>query len=125
MRTIKSNPNKKANIYLWCSQYDELLECLSSLKEYDTDLVTKIKLVDSHLVKLNKEENITIQNEIKSITDYVVEIKEFKFYTWDEKLQMLKDFIDTYIKRPNDKSINKFEKSLAYWLDSQNDNFKK
>lgn len=74
---------------------------------------------------MNKEENITIQNEIKSITDYVVEIKEFKFYTWDEKLQMLKDFIDTYIKRPNDKSINKFEKLLAYWLDSQNDNFKK
>ena len=124
MRTIKSNPNKKANIYLWCSQYDELLECLSSLKEYDSDLVTKIKLVDSHLVKLNKEENITIQNEIKSITDYVVGIKEFKFYTWDEKLQMLKDFIDANGFRPRVHVKDKYELGIGYWLNHQIQNYK-
>lgn len=124
MRIIKSNPNKKANIYLWCSQYDELLNCLSSLKEYDMDLASKIKLTDSHLIKLNKNENITIQNEIKSITDYVLGIKEFKFYTWDEKLQMLKDFIDVNGFRPRVHAKDKYELGISYWLSRQIQNYK-
>ena len=40
-------------------QYNELLNCLSSLKEYDVNLTTKIKLLDSHLVKLNNDSNKT------------------------------------------------------------------
>lgn len=124
MRTIKSKPNKKANIYLWCSQYNELLDCLSSLKEYDTELTTKIKLVDSHLVKLNTEENDLVKNETKKITDYVVGIKEFRFYTWNEKLQMLKDFIDVNGYRPTNHSKNIYEYSIGCWLNHQIQNYK-
>lgn len=124
MRTIKSKPNKKANIYLWCSQYNELLDCLSSLKEYDTELTTKIKLVDSHLVKLNTEENDLVKNETKKITDYVVGIKEFRFYTWNEKLQMLKDFIDVNGYRPRVHTTDKYELGIGQWLSRQIQNYK-
>jgi superfamily II DNA or RNA helicase len=124
MRTIKSNPNKKANIYLWCNQYNELLNCLSSLKEYDVNLTTKIKLLDSHLIKLNNDENILVQKEAKTITDYVIGIKEFKFYTWNEKLQMLKDFIDTNGFRPRTCANDKYELGIGHWISGQIQNYK-
>jgi hypothetical protein len=109
---------------MWCNQYNELLGSLSSLKEYDIDLTTKIKLMDSHLVKLNNDENIIVKNEIKTIKDYVIGIKEFKFYTWNEKLQMVKDFIDVNKFRPRVHTKDKYELSISYWLQRQIFNYK-
>ena len=124
MRIDKLNPNKKANIYLWCDIYSEILECLSSLKEYDSELVTKIKLTDLHLEKINIDENNSIKDELKLISDYVVGIKEFKFYTWNEKLEMLKKFINDYSKRPNIHTKDKYEYSIGQWLSRQIQNYK-
>jgi hypothetical protein len=101
-----------------------LLDCLSSLKEYDANLTTKIKLIDSHLVKLYPDENVLVQKEIKLINDYVVGIKQFKFYTWNEKLQMLKDFIDVNNFRPRSYAKDKYELCISQWLSKQIQNYK-
>jgi len=35
IRTDENNPYKIANVYIWCEAYEEILETLSSIKEYD------------------------------------------------------------------------------------------
>jgi superfamily II DNA or RNA helicase len=48
-RINKNNPYKIANIYIWCDEYEEILETLSSIKEYDSMFKDKIKITGKDL----------------------------------------------------------------------------
>ena len=63
-RINKNNPYKIANIYIWCDEYEEILETLSSIKEYDIMFKDKIKInaVDFYHSKKDKELEL-IQND--------------------------------------------------------------
>ncbi len=77
------NKFKKANVFLWCNEYNEILETLSGIKEYDEEFIDKIKInqVGYYTNKLN--DDIEITKDVKLIKDYCVGIKEFKCLTWE------------------------------------------
>jgi superfamily II DNA or RNA helicase len=115
----KTNQFKKANIYIWCDEYDEILETLSSLKEYDIDLITKIKINNSSIERATNDVDKINKDKIK-INNYVIGIKEFKCYTFVEKLDLLKAFIDKNKRRPQPDD----NKTLNYFLRYQLTKFK-
>jgi superfamily II DNA or RNA helicase len=118
----KTNQFKKANIYIWCDEYDEILETLSSLKEYDEDLITKIKVNDSSIERATNIEKIN-KDKIK-INNFVIGIKEFKCLGFVERLDLLKAYMDKEGQRPHyikDKSLYKWLwHQLKYFKNKEN-----
>jgi len=93
IRTDENNPYKIANVYIWCEAYEEILETLSSIKEYDIMFNSKIKIntVDFYNIK---EDNIIklVENDKILLSNYIIGIKEFKQYSWEEKLKLVKSY---------------------------------
>jgi len=124
-RLNPSNKFKKANIFLWCNQYDEILETLSGIKEYDEEFVDKIKInqVGFFTDKLNVDEEII--KDVKLVKDYSIGIKEYKCLSWEDKLNQVKDYIDLNGKRPTSCDKDEKIKNLGNWLSDQKKNYKK
>ena len=124
-RIDKQNPFKIANIYIWCDQYEEILETLSSIKEYDETFKDKIKInVNNFYNNQTEKELKLIKNDIETIEKYKIGIKEFKILTWDEKLELIEDYIKENNKLPSKENKNKEIKSLGEWIQSQKKNYK-
>ena len=121
IRINKRNKFKKGNIYIWCDQYDQILNTLSGLKEYDIFFKDKIKINEIAHYRKSINELIIMDNQL--ITNYLVGIKEFKQLTWNDKLTELKTFIDLNKRRPSDKE-KETEKVLGGWLGTQLSNRK-
>ena len=119
-RTDKNNPYKVANIYIWCEEYEEILETLSSIKEYDIMFKDKIKVnaVDFYHSKEEKELEL-VENDKVLLSNYTLGIKEFKVMSWEEKLEMVEEYIKENRKLPSQGDKNKFIKSLASWISTQ------
>ena len=116
-RTDKNNPYKIANIYIWCEAYEEILETLSSIKEYDIMFHDKIKVnaVDFYHSKEDKEIEL-VENDKVLLSNCIVGVKEFMMYSWEEKLEMVEDYIKENGKLPHSKHCDKYTKSLGYFL---------
>jgi superfamily II DNA or RNA helicase len=119
-RTDKNNPYKVANIYIWCEEYEEILETLSGIKEYDIMFKDKIKInaVDFYHSKEDKDIEI-VENDKVLLSNYTLVIKEFRQYTWQEKLKMVEDYIIIYNKLPSNHSKDAKVLSIARWLVNQ------
>ena len=111
------------NIYIWCNQYDEILNTLSGLKEYDSMFRNKIKMSENNFYG-TREKNDLLINDIKSIKNYLIGVKEFKDISWKEKLDILVEFFKVNKRRPIYSSNNGKEKTLAIWLSRQIKNSK-
>ena len=126
IRTDENNPYKIANVYIWCEAYEEILETLSSIKEYDIMFNSKIKIntVDFYNIK---EDNIIklVENDKILLSNYIIGIKEFKQYSWEEKLKLVKSYIETNNKLPSSHDKNKDIKQLASWISNQKKNYSK
>jgi len=124
IRTDENNPYKIANVYIWCEAYEEILETLSSIKEYDIMFNSKIKInaVDFYNIK---EDNIIklVENDEILVSNYIIGIKEFKQYSWEEKLKLVKSYIETNDKLPSQQDKNKEIKQLGWWISTQKKNY--
>jgi len=124
-RIDNKNPYKIANIYIWCNEYDEILETLSTIKEFDIFFKDKIKInsIDFYNNKSIKDINL-IENDKEIVNNYIIGIKEFKQYSWEEKLNMVENYIKENGKLPSvyDK-IHKY-KQLGVWIHDQKHHYK-
>jgi superfamily II DNA or RNA helicase len=123
IRNDKTNKFKVGNIFIWCNEYDEILNTLSGIKEYDIFFNDKIKLNENNFY--GKSNNDIILNDKKLINNYILGIKEFKQKTWDEKLDEVKKYIDINKKRPSSESKNKEIKRLGKWISHNITNYNK
>jgi len=123
-RTDKKNPYKIANVYIWCEAYDEILETLSSIKEYDIMFKDKIKVnaVDFYHSKEDKEIEL-VENDKVLLSNCIVGVKEFKMYSWEDKLKMVEEYIIENGKLPLSTDTN--VKSLRYWISHQKQYYEK
>jgi superfamily II DNA or RNA helicase len=114
-RSDKNNPYKIANVYIWCEAYEEILETLSSIKEYDIMFKDKIKVnaVEFYHSKEDKEIEL-VENDKVLLSNCIVGVKEFRVYSWEEKLEMVEEYIETNDKLPP-YDITK----LGRWISSQ------
>lgn len=124
VRINKSNPFKIAKVFIWTDQYSKILPTLSSIKEYDQNFNTKISVLGSNWFSNDKESD-QVELDIKLVKNYVVGIKEFIMYTWHQKFEMVKDWIDLNQKRPTGISENLDERKYSAWISSQIQNYKK
>jgi superfamily II DNA or RNA helicase len=125
-RTDKNNPYKVANIYIWCEEYEEILETLSSIKEYDIMFKDKIKVnaVDFYHSKEDKEIEL-VENDKVLLSNCIVGVKEFRVMSWEEKLEMVEEYINENGKLPLSTDKNVMVKQLRNWISHQNKNYKK
>lgn len=122
MRINKSNPFKIGNIFIWCDEYDKILETLSGIKEYDIMFKDKIKVNSiGFFVKGEKKKNET---EVELVEKYIMGVKEFRIVGWEERLEMVKKYIDENGKRPSPHDKNKDIKALGGWVSHQQENYK-
>ena len=122
IRIDKNNQFKIGNIYIWCDEYDKILDTLSGIKEYDLFFNDKIKINETNQYGSNNKEDIL--NDIKLIEKYILGIKEFKHISWDEKLEWVKKYIDENGKRPLTIDKNLKIKQYGQWISNQNQNYK-
>ena len=125
-RINKNNPYKVANIYIWCEEYEEILETLSSIKEYDIMFKDKVKVgaIDFYNNKDDKELQL-IENDKVLLSNYIIGIKEFRIISWEEKLTMIEEYIRKYGRLPTTHNKNKNISSLSNWISTQKQNYKK
>jgi superfamily II DNA or RNA helicase len=125
LRIDKNNKYKIGNIYIWCDEYSNILNTLSSIKEYDINFKDKIKINETNYYN-NNENKLKIKEDIKLINKYIIGIKEFRLISWKERLNQLKEYIDENKKLPSihNKDKDKNIKSLGYWLSDQKKNYK-
>jgi superfamily II DNA or RNA helicase len=123
IRIDKKNPFKIGNIYIWCDEYDQILETLSGIKEYDLFFKDKIKINETNFFGNSKKDGIMV--DMKLVEKFVMGIKEFKATSWDEKLEWVKRYIDENGKLPSQKSPNLEEKSYNKWLSHQQTRYRK
>jgi superfamily II DNA or RNA helicase len=121
IRIDKNNPFKIGNIYIWCNEYDQILETLSGIKEYDLFFKDKIKINETNFFGNSIKDGITV--DIKLVEKFVLGIKEFKATSWDEKLEWVKRYIDDNGKRPLQQDENKEIRSHGSWLRNQHGNY--
>jgi superfamily II DNA or RNA helicase len=120
IRINKANKFKIGNIYIWCDEYDQILETLSGIKEYDLFFKDKIMINqtnffgDSVITEFN--------NDKKLIDKYMIDIKEYKYISWNEKLKLVEQYIIDNNKRPSSKDKNKKINYLGNWLNKQKKN---
>ena len=122
IRLDKKNKFKIGNIFIWCNEYDLILETLSGIKEYDVFFKDKIQLNNTNY--FGKSNNKFYINDKQLISNYLVGIKEFKQLTWIDKLKMVSDYIDENRKRPSQTDKNKDIKVLGKWISHQQQNYK-
>ena len=121
-RINRNNQYKIANIYIWCDEYEEILETLSSIKEYDSMFKDKIKINAANFYNNRNKIDIKIINEdIETLNKYVIGVKEFKCLTWNDKLELLEKYIIENCELPSYESKKTI---LGKWLSHQKTNYK-
>jgi superfamily II DNA or RNA helicase len=124
-RIDKNNPYKVANVYIWCEEYEEILETLSSIKEYDIMFKDKVKVgvVDFYNDKDEKELEL-IEKDKVLLSDCIIGIKEFKAISWEEKLAMAEEYIKEYGMLPTIHNKDKYISSLYGWISNHRYKYK-
>jgi len=121
MRKDNKNVHKIGNVFMWCDEYEEILETLGGLKEYDCLFKDKIKLIESgYDTKQNKNDEL-VKKDISVIDNYLVNIKEYKRKSWDEWFKSAAEYIDMHKKKPTKSN----EKRLNKWISSQMSHYNK
>ncbi len=124
-RLDKQNPYKIANIYIWCDDYEEILETLSSIKEYDVMFQDKIKVNTVDFYHSQEDNDLQlIKKDKELVSNYTLGIKEFRMISWEQKLIIVQEYIDKNGIQPSLISKDKYTKQLAYWLQGQRQNYK-
>ena len=120
IRIDKKNPFKVGHIFIWCDKYDEILETLSGIKEYDLFFKNKISINKTDFFGDSNQELYI--KDVEVIKKYIIDIKEFKQISWNEKLKMVEDYILENNKKPSQLDNN--VKQLGKWICNNLVNFK-
>jgi superfamily II DNA or RNA helicase len=117
-RKDNSNPYKIANVFVWCNEYQEILQTLSGIKEYDVFFKDKINLVKTNFY--GKTESKEYEQDIKLVENYLIDIKEYKQITWNDMLLNLENWILENKQLPSvSKQSSFYEKKLKMWYNYQ------
>lgn len=120
------NPNKRAGIYVWMNEYEELTELIASLKEFDQSFTKdKVKICnvgDNEAQCVKTRASGSHDEEYGKVDQVIVGIT--KVDTWTEKLAKLKNYLDLNRCKPSISSDDKDTQSLARWVLIQQANAK-
>ena len=115
-----NNINKISRIFLWLEEYDEMVDFIKHLKEFDnTFLLNKI-----NIFSLNDNENQILNRNYNSkkyelLDNFILNIKIV--LSWEEKFENLIKYINKYGSIPSisDNNNDNDYKYLAKWYQNQ------
>jgi len=122
LRKDKDNVNKIGYVYIWCDEYDEILETLSGIKEYDIDFKEKICL--ETIVLGDRKKMIVDDIDVGKVKDYLMDVREYNVVGWMEMYGKVVEFMEKYERKPLERANNKNEKTLGIWILTQQQNYK-
>lgn len=124
-RKMANNPHKIANIFIWCDEYADIFNTLSSIKEFDCMFKDKIKLntVDFFNSKDKKDIDLVEADRVL-LQNYTIDVKEFRAYSWQEKFEMLIKYVESNGILPLISSSDNKIKQLGVWVSTQKLNYK-
>jgi superfamily II DNA or RNA helicase len=116
-RTLRSNKHKVGQVFIWCSEYDSILETLGGIKEIDSSFAEKVMIneVGQFRERGTSSARTAIKDDSDAVKKLIIGVKEYRMVSWFEKLELLKQYIDTNKKRPSDKSKDPKIKTLGLW----------
>ena len=123
-RKDDNNKNKISKIFLWSPEYEDTVDIMKHLKEFDDSfMLEKVKIFNIN----NNEEQILerSKNQIKYkiLEDYILNIKVA--YTWDEKYNLLINYIKENNSLPSANSSNALIHIIGVFYSKQNYNYGK
>jgi superfamily II DNA or RNA helicase len=123
-RKDENNKNKISKIFLWSPEYEDTVDIMKHLKEFDDSfMLEKVKIFNIN----NDEEQILerSKNQIKYkiLEDYILNIKVA--YTWEEKYNLLINYINDNNSLPLRSSSDKFTSFLGNFYQAQKYNYAK
>jgi superfamily II DNA or RNA helicase len=116
-RLDKDNVNKVNNVFLWCDEWDKVVNCLQLLKDNDPMFHKKLKVTGINYDRIGKKESKKkVADELQNLVKYVdvkclssMEKFEIRRQQWIEQCKKLGD------KAPSKHSKDATVKSLGYW----------
>jgi superfamily II DNA or RNA helicase len=123
-RKDDKNKNKISKIFLWASEYEDTIDILTHLKEFDNSfMIEKVKIFNIN----NNEEQILERSKnslkYKILEDYILNIKVA--YNWDEKYNLLINYIKENNSLPSKASPDKDISLIGKFYQYQNYNYGK
>jgi superfamily II DNA or RNA helicase len=127
-RKDKENPNKIANIFLWCDDYkDDLVDFINHIKEYDCkftfDKINRLNVSNESktlmMPEIESSENKDLENIVVGFRGVDGWIEK-----WNKLYNQIIEFIKINNKRPSSESKNIEETYLGKWVCTQTQNFK-
>jgi len=124
MRLDDENPNKKANIILWCDKISDMLEYISSIKEIDLNFNEKIRCIKFNR-EFNRNDKEISKQYVSKYEKFIIGVSEYRGVSWYNNL----DNVIEYIKRTGEKPLMSSHiiniKKLGTWIYHQNNFYKK
>lgn len=122
IRIDKNNKYKMGHVFIWCNDYDKILNTLSSIKEYDEDFKCKIKIHETDWYE--KSDKKLIEQDRQLIQSYIVHVKEYKREPWEKMWNATIDYITQYKKRPSSHDPDTKIRALGNWVTTQQHNYR-
>ena len=122
-RKDKDNIHKISKIFIWANKYEEIIDTIMNLKEFDTSFTcSKVKIFS--FSNNNQQVLERSKNEIKytKLDNFIVNIH--KVLTWEEKFDNLINYIEQNKSYPSPHSENIFIKTLGIFQKVHNKSYK-
>jgi len=124
-RTISGNKYKVGQVFIWCSEYDSVLDTLGGIKEIDSSFADKVMINEVGQFRgRGASVNKSFTQDCAEVKKVLIGVKEFRYQNWYEKLEMVKKYIDENKKRPSPKHKDATSKYLGEWINYQKTNYK-
>ena len=126
-RTLRTNKHKVGQVFIWCSEYDSILETLGGIKEIDSSFAGKVMVneVGQFKERGTFDARTAIKDDSSEVKKLIIGVKEYRMVSWFEKLELLKAYLDTNKKRPQGTSKDPKIKFLGSWCSTQTTNYSK
>lgn len=127
---IHKDKHNKSGIFVWCNDNDNLLNIISSLKEFDDniEIIKNIKVISNKL-KYTKQDISNNDTDVKNEeykNNMVVGVKLYNnIEYWKQRLEEVKQYMNEYKKRPSSKDKDLYIKKIGEWLVDQQKKYKK
>ena len=125
-RTVPNNRYKIGNVFIWCAEYESILETLGGIKEIDEAFADKVIINEVGHFNTSTKTTISkpIEEDNKLIKKLVIGIKEFRFQSWLEKLEQVKNYMNENLEAPSKHNKEHKIQVLGRWLLTQKKNYK-
>ena len=117
-RKNSNNINKVSKIFLWTDEYNEMVDTISHLKEFDNSfMLEKVKILslnNNDFQILNRTQH---EKKYETLDNFIINVKHV--LTWEQKFDLLVQYIKEHGNPPSLGSENSNIKKLAKWYQNQ------